>query len=437
MFFTRLRHRQRQEFTLWVTKFSSRFDTRLVKLLSGVWTLRRRFDSLDQTDRDCIQRQRIGALRIAMTRRSPDFSRARVSRPVVAFIALVAVVVVVVVVVRSASVVVAAGVETAPGAAQAAGTTAIRRIAIATRGPAAVVTIEGSGNLPLPTPGFADEPPRLFFDFPGVTLAAPRMTSSTDPRIRRIRAAVHSASPLITRVVLDLVASETYRLEQASGRITVIIGGPAVTAGIPPVPPLPEGPPPPAPAAPREAREPTIPAPPPTVPPLPSPSPSPSSATATAPPPLVANPQAKPKAPLPSAGSRSVTGEASSALPARDLDRYKRQVAPTLDRLRLQQPLLMSLEGSEPQTVDRVQLAAEEFERLRQELIGIKSPESLRAQHDMLFQSTTLALMAMRLTLEAVRTSDPATLRNAASAAAGASLLLDRACADLGCPELR
>ena len=87
--------------------------------------------------------------------------------------------------------------------------------------------------------------------------------------------------------------------------------------------------------------------------------------------------------------------------------------------------------------MDRVQLAAEEFERLRQDLIAIKSPESVRPQHDMLFQSTTLALMAMRLTLEAVRTSDPATQRNAASAAAGATLLLDRACADLGCPDLK
>ena len=108
-----------------------------------------------------------------------------------------------------------------------------------------------------------------------------------------------------------------------------------------------------------------------------------------------------------------------------------------MDRLRLQQPLLISLEGSEPQTADRVQLAAEEFDRLRQDLNAIKAPESLRSQHDMLFQSTTLALMAMRLTLQAVRTSDPATLRNAASAAAGATLLLDRACADLGCPDVK
>lgn len=366
-----------------------------------------------------------------MLRRILHITRARVSRPAVAVVAVV---------VMSASGVIAAGVETTPRTAQPAGTTAIRRIAIATRGAAVVVTIEGSASLPLPTAGFVDEPPRLFFDFPGVALAAPRMISSTDPRIRRIRAGVHSAAPLVTRVVLDLVAAEPYRVEQAIGRITVILGGPATTAAIPPVPPLPERPPaPPAPAAGRASREPVSvdPPPPPTAPPLPTPSPSPSPAATTAAPPPAANPPARPKTPPPTA-SRPVPSEAPSALPARDLERYKRQVAPALDRLRLQQPLLMSLEGSEPQTVDRVQLAAEEFERLRQELIAIKSPpESLRSQHDMLFQSTTLALMAMRLTLDGLRTSDPATLRNAASAAAGATLLLDRACADLACPDLK
>jgi hypothetical protein len=391
-----------------------------------MWTLRRRFDSLDQ--RIAIDSRDNESLPFEpeMRRRLLHVSYSRVSRPVVAVVAGV---------LMSASGLIAGGVEPPQGAAQAVGRTAIRRIAIATRGAAVVVTIEGTGDLPLPTAGFAEEPPRLFFDFPGVTLAAPRMTSSTDPRILRIRAGVHSAVPLVTRVVLDLVASEAYRLEQAKGRISVILGGPVATAAIPPVPLLPERPPaPPPPAEAREVRDPTTPAPPPTVPPLPSPSPPPAAATAA--PPAVANLPARPKTPPP-ATSRPVPGEAPSALPARDLDRYKRQVAPTLDRLRLQQPLLVSLEGSEPQTMDRVQLAAEEFARLRQELIGIKSPESLRSQHDMLFQSTTLALMAMKLTLEAVRTSDPATLRNAASAAAGASLLLDRACADLGCPDPR
>jgi hypothetical protein len=121
--------------------------------------------------------------------------------------------------------------------------------------------------------------------------------------------------------------------------------------------------------------------------------------------------------------------------PPKDLDRYRRQVSPALDRLRLQEPLLMSLDSAESQPMDRVQLAVEEFERLRGELAGIKPPDSLRSQHDMLIQSTTLALMATRLRVEAFRTSDPATLRNVASAAAGATLLLDRACADLGCPD--
>jgi hypothetical protein len=117
------------------------------------------------------------------------------------------------------------------------------------------------------------------------------------------------------------------------------------------------------------------------------------------------------------------------------LERYRRQISPALVRLRLQEPFLASLDVAEDQTVDRVQLAVEEFERLRVELAGTKPPDSLRSQHDMLIQSTTLALMATRLRLEAFRTSDPATLRNAASAAAGATLLLDRACADLGCPD--
>ena len=129
-----------------------------------------------------------------MLRRILCSSYAGVSR-LVAIVAIVATVVVVAIVPLSASGLIAAGVETAPGAAQAGGTTAIRRIAIATRGPAVVVTIEGSGNLPLPTAGFADEPPRIFFDFPGVTLAAPRMASRPDPRIRRVRAGFIARRP--------------------------------------------------------------------------------------------------------------------------------------------------------------------------------------------------------------------------------------------------
>ena len=68
-----------------------------------------------------------------------------------------------------------------------------------------------------------------------------------------------------------------------------------------------------------------------------------------------------------------------------------------------------------------------------QELTTIKPPETLIAQHAMLVQSSTLAIMATTLLTEAIRTGDVNIRKNAASAAAGALLLLQRACGDLRC----
>jgi hypothetical protein len=326
---------------------------------------------------------------------------------------------------------------------------AIRAITMTATQSALIITIEATGALPVPSSGVVEGPPRIFFDFPGVALKAPAVTSSSDPRLRRVRAGVHSARPLVTRVVLDLVALQPYRLEQGPGRVRVIVGAAQgqLWTGIAPVPSLPEprfsAPPPHAPVRPP-AREPVVtppaalrePAPPMTAPPTSAPTAStrvPGPAVrAPAPPPE--RPPARSSSPA-SAPPRAASPPPSPPPPPKDLERYKRQIAPALDRLRLQEPLLTSLDSAENQTVDRVQLAVEEFERLRVELAGTKPPDSLRSQHDMLIQSTTLALMATRLRLEAFRTSDPGTLRNAASAAAGATLLLDRVCADLGCPD--
>ena len=314
-----------------------------------------------------------------------------------------------------------ASVGAGPAEGQAAAptaTTAIRSISVAANGSALVVTIEATGALPLPTAGAADRPPRIYFDFPGVALKERGLTASTDPRIRRIRAGIHSATPLVTRVVLDLVGLQPYRLEQAGERVRVIVGesaaqssprmtpvapadGPAVS--VPPREPAPE----PLVAAPAVPREPAL------------------SGTQ---PPAPARRSAPADAPAP-------PSSAGQLLPGKDLEGYRPRVSPVLDRLRRLRPLLTSLDAAEDQTVERVQLAVEELERIRQELAGIKPPETLRSQHDMLLQATTLALMATRLRLEAFRTSDPATIRNARSAAAGATLLLARACADLGCPD--
>jgi AMIN domain len=320
--------------------------------------------------------------------------------------------------------------------AQTAAPAAIRAISIAPRGAQVVITIEATGELPLPTPGAAEGPPRIFFDFAGVALKAPAVTPSTDSRIRRVRAAVHTARPLVTRVVLDLVAAQPFNLERSAGRVRVILGNTSnvMSRGIAPVPPLPDPPAPPAvprepirpPATDPAAAPPNVPREPPFRPPAAPPAPSGGTPT----------PPARPDPPSPAPSSVPPRpAPTTSQAPAKDIERYRRQISPALDRLRLQEPLLTSLDIAEDQTVDRVQLAVEEFERLRQELLGIKPPDTLRSQHDMLIQSTVLALMATRLRLEAFRTSDPATLRNAASAAAGATLLLDRVCADLGCPD--
>jgi len=47
-----------------------------------------------------------------------------------------------------------------------------------------------------------------------------------------------------------------------------------------------------------------------------------------------------------------------------------------------------------------------------------------------------LALMATQLRLQSIGTNDAVTVGNATSAAAGAILLLNRACLDLGCQDV-
>ena len=81
------------------------------------------------------------------------------------------------------------------------------------------------------------------------------------------------------------------------------------------------------------------------------------------------------------------------------------------------------------------QLAVNELDRIQKDLSAVDPPETLRSQHDLLLQSARLGLMAVRLREEA-QSADPGALRNSASAAAGAILTLDRACAAVGCPGL-
>ena len=304
---------------------------------------------------------------------------------------------------------------------------AVRAIAMTSNAETVTVSIDIAGGGITPEAGFVDGPPRVFLDFPGVALQTAAVTASRDSRIRKIRAAVHSTRPLVTRVVIDLAAPLPFRITTSAGRVSVVLGQPGSQDAGPPIGLVSELPASVPAAVPTSAPIPPVP----TVPP----APAPALATAAVPPAPAENPPSPKRSPAAAPAARPASSAPRPSTPAKDSERYLRQVSPALDRLRLQQPILTALDTAEPQDPERIQLAIDEFERLRQELSGMKPAESMRAQHDMLVQSTILALMATRLRLEAFRTSDAATLRNAASAAAGATLLLDRACADLGCPD--
>jgi hypothetical protein len=342
--------------------------------------------------------------------------------------------------------------------------TAVRAIASGVVGSEAVITIEATGPLPAPTIGTLDGPPRIFLDFAGVGARTSGLPRTADRRILRVRVAVNSVTPLVTRVVIDLAAQQPHRIEQATGRVLIFVGAttqePVAPSAVPFVPQRA----PAAAASPRHAPrgvmaapfKPPVAAPPPSavppseaasttsappeiapVPPLPEPVAA-TPATATPPPDAAPTRAAPPIPDSTSPGASSGRGPYRPPVPpppAKDVERYRTQIGSVLRRLRMQQPLLESMESLEEQVPARMQTAMEEFENLRQELSAVKPPESLRTQHDLLMQTTRLGTTAARLRYESTKSSDRAVVRNAASAAAGAILMLDRACADLGCPN--
>ena len=339
------------------------------------------------------------------------------------------------------------------GTSTASAQTTLRSVAASTVADEAVVTIEASAALPPPTVGAIDGPPRIFLDFAGVTPATSGLARTRDPRVRRVRVALNSATPPVTRVVIDLAAVLPHRVELEGGRALVFIG-----AGSPAAAPL-------APATPETAASrprATTPAPaslpvkPPAQPAAaarPSASNTPAAidhaASSTR---ILPVPQLPPPMPdandrrsgprTPSASSSPASSTATTSRPpyrppatpppAKDIEKYRADANPLLDRFKLQLPLLEQMESLEGDLSARMPMAMLEFDRLREELGAIKPPETLRTQHDLVMQAARLATTAAQLRLEAAQTGNDAVRRNAASAAAGASLMLERVFAELG-----
>ena len=313
----------------------------------------------------------------------------------------------------------------------------LEAIAISRQGDAVVVDIIADGPLPIPATGRVDSPPRYFLDFPGV-IAGTRGAAPGPGVLKRVRVALNTKSPLVTRVVLDLTDQPPVQIqgdESGRGRIRLILGKPETGAPTPadrtalrearrdpliPIPPDPVTPPATDPL-PAKLGEPI-----PTVPPLPS-------GTAGSEP---LAPRPAPSADLPPPAIYPVKSGSPGPTPSPDeIERYRNAIEGPLNRIRALRPLLTEIDqrGARPPE-GRAEARGEVSAAIRA-LAAVHPPDSLKPVHDLLLRAASFSMMAATLRADAGTRADPTDIRNASSAAAGALLLLDRVCIELGCTD--
>jgi type IV pilus secretin PilQ/predicted competence protein len=140
------------------------------------------------------------------------------------------------------------GVESGPPTA-----TILERIKSSKTPGATTVTLVGNGRLASrDVSETKDRPRRLVIDLPNVTSTAPAQTAIDSLLVTRVRVAVNSRQPLVTRVVMEIAGSASYRVERSgeSGRDLAVVfeqARPANTVLLTPaepstVPPPPEPP---------------------------------------------------------------------------------------------------------------------------------------------------------------------------------------------------
>jgi hypothetical protein len=270
----------------------------------------------------------------------------------------------------------------------------LRAITVAAAGETATVVIEASGPLSPPSSGFASNPARIYIDFTDVTPGQPVQPVQPNPIVRRVRVAEHNAAPLVTRVVIDLTKAMSYRIDSSKlthGRLVVMLGvADTVDA------PKPQSPPPTQPAPSAKPQPPT---------------PPPSSAARDA---ARATPQPPQPAAAPAQGSAAQKP-------------YEVRVSAALVRLHALRPLLESIDRQVDPLPGNLDAAVGEFESVAKLLGGIKAPRARESAHALLQRTCTMGARAVRMRQDGARTNDSAATLNAASAAAGALMMMDRA----------
>jgi hypothetical protein len=110
---------------------------------------------------------------------------------------------------------------------------------------------------------------------------------------------------------------------------------------------------------------------------------------------------------------------------------YGVRVAAALLRLYAQKPLLEAIDRRADSVPGNLEAAVKEFDDVATLLTAIKSPASRASTHALLLRTCTLGARAARLRQTSGASQDAASAWDAASAAAGALLMLDRANTEL------
>lgn len=96
------------------------------------------------------------------------------------------------------------------------------------------VTLRFEASAPVPAPEVRQlqQPARLYFDLPGFVPGRTRHWPVGLGAVRQVRSALNQADPLLTRVVIDLDAAASWRVERSPSGLefAVIVATPAVPA---------------------------------------------------------------------------------------------------------------------------------------------------------------------------------------------------------------
>ena len=117
-------------------------------------------------------------------------------------------------------------------------------------------------------------------------------------------------------------------------------------------------------------------------------------------------------------------------LPPKDVEKYLRKAAPALERLEKLRPLLASIDALQHVDGETLRKAAAELDATGRALSAIEPPRKVSETHELLAKACALGATAARAAAETAPENTQAW--SAASAAAGALMLIERARADLG-----